>query len=129
MRGFRGAIEAAGVDGLHLPMTSPAQTLDAVVADGRTCVLVEEFADGVALAREAQARGLRVPADLSFVALGDPTRPAATELDFAGFRIPRREMGWQAVEVLSALLEGGPPAQRLLPCEAVAGATLAVAGA
>jgi DNA-binding LacI/PurR family transcriptional regulator len=129
LRGFTAAVGEAGADGSHLTITSPAEVLDAVIAAGRTCVFVEEFADGVALAREAETRGLRVPADLSFVALGDPTRPAATDLDFTGFRIPRREMGWQAVEVLSALLEGGPPAQRLLPCESVAGATLAVARA
>jgi DNA-binding LacI/PurR family transcriptional regulator len=89
-------------------------------------VVVEEFADGVALAQLATARGLRVPEDLSFVALGDPTRPAATDIDFTGYRIPRREMGWQAVEVLTAILEGTTTVtQRILPCEPVAGATLA----
>jgi LacI family transcriptional regulator len=128
MRGFTAAVAAAGADGRHL--TAGADTLDIIIAEKRTCVFVEEFADGVVLAREAEARGLRVPADLSFVALGDPTRPAATDIDFTGFRIPRREMGWQAVEVLSELLEGGGGRrQRLLPCEPVAGATLAVARA
>jgi hypothetical protein len=39
-------------------------------------------------------------------------------------------MGWQAVEVLSGLLEGAEKRpQRLLPCEPVVGATLAVAHA
>jgi len=60
------------------------------------------------------------------VALGDPTRPAATDIDFTGYRIPRREMGWQAVEVLAAMLEGTTAVtQRILPCEPVAGGTLA----
>jgi hypothetical protein len=40
-------------------------------------------------------------------------------------------MGWQAVEVLAGVLDGTTTTglQRLLPCEAVAGATLAVARA
>ena len=127
LRGFREATAAAGVEGVHLP---PAGGLEEVLQRGCTCVFVEEYADGAALAAEARRRALRVPADLSFVALGDPTRPVSTDLDFTGFRIPRREMGSQAVEVLSALLDSpGEPAQRLLPCEPVAGATLAVAHA
>jgi DNA-binding LacI/PurR family transcriptional regulator len=127
-RGFTAAVAEAGADGLHLAMGDGV--LDTVIEQKRTCVFVEEYADGVALARAAEARGVRVPEDLSFVALGDPTRPAATDIDFTGFRIPRREMGWQAVEVLSEVLEGGGARrQRLLPCEPVAGATLAVAGA
>jgi DNA-binding LacI/PurR family transcriptional regulator len=127
MRGFTAAVAETGTDGRHL--TAP--DLDAIIADERTCVFVEEFADGVALARQAAERGLRVPEDLSFVALGDPTRPAATDIDFTGFRIPRRDMGWQAVEVLAAVLEGTADVQtqRILPCEPVAGTTLAAARA
>ena len=127
MRGFTEAVAEAGVDGRHLT----ALDLDTIIADERTCVFVEEFADGVALAGHAAERGLRVPEDLSLVALGDPTRPAATDIDFTGFRIPRRDMGWQAVEVLAALLEGGTGtgSQRILPCEPVTGTTLAAARA
>lgn len=126
-RGFAAAVTEAGVDGRHLTgVNEPAAVLDAICADGRTCVFVEEFADGAVLAELAASRGLRVPGDLSFVALGDPTRPAATDIDFTGYRIPRREMGWQAVEVLTAILEGTTTVtQRILPCEPVAGATLA----
>jgi DNA-binding LacI/PurR family transcriptional regulator len=127
LRGFREAVAEAGVEGVHIPA---AAGMDELVRLDRTCVFVEEYADGVALVADAGRRGLRVPQDLSVVALGDPTRPVSTELDLTGFRIPRRDMGWQAVEVLSALLDSsGEPTQRLLPCEAVAGATLAVARA
>lgn len=123
MRGFR----SVAPEGRHLPIPD----LDAILADATTCVFVEEFADGVALAQHAAERGLRVPEDLSIVTLGDPTRPAATDIDFTGFRIPRKQMGWQAVEVLSGLLEGpgNVTTQRILPCEPVAGTTLAVARA
>jgi LacI family transcriptional regulator len=135
---FRTAVAETGVDGRQLTFsdsTAPA-VLDAILEDGRTCVFVKEFADGVALVEEAGKRGLRVPEDLSFVALGDPSRPAATDIDFTGFRIPRREMGWQAVQVLTAILEGRPGGaaagtelQRILPCEPVPGMTLAAAHA
>lgn len=120
---FKGfAAEAA--DGVHLREVD----LDVIIGTGATCVFVEEYADGVALVRQAEDRGLRVPDDLSFVALGDPTRPAVTDREFTGYRIPRREMGWQAVELLSEILEGRPKGvQRLLPCEPVPGVTLAVA--
>ena len=132
LRGFREAADDAGVEGVHLTTAdadAPA-VLDDILQGDYTCVFVEEYADGAALAAAAGHRGLRVPDDLSFVALGDPTRPVDTDLDFTGFRIPRRDMGWQAVEVLSAILNSsGEPTQRLLACEAVTGETLAVARA
>jgi LacI family transcriptional regulator len=107
---------------------TPAVMLDALVAAGVTAVLVEEFADGVALAAVARERGLDIPGDLSVLTLGDPTRPAPTDLDFSGYRIPRREMGRQATEVLTALIAGEvsrADARRLLPCAPVEGVTLA----
>ncbi len=125
-RGFTTATEEAGITGVHIRFS--AQALSEVREQRCTAVFLEEFADGALLAEEASKAGLRVPEDLSFVTLGDPTRPASTDLDFTGYRIPRRAMGWQAVEVLSAILDGtGGEIQRLLPCEPVAGATLAVA--
>lgn len=124
-QGFVTATEEAGITGVHIRFS--AETLTDVRAQGCTAIFAEEYADGVLLAEEAAGLGLRVPEEISFVALGDPTRPASTDLDFTGYRIPRREMGWQAVEVLSAILDGtGGEIQRLLPCEPVAGATLAV---
>lgn len=121
--GFTSAALETKADGRHL--TTP--DLDAILDDERTCVFLEDFADAVALARQATDRGLRIPDDLSMVTLGDPTRAAPTGIEFTGFRIPRRDMGWQAVEVLSGLLEDDPAMeiQRLLPCEPVAGTTLA----
>nr|MDT0658546.1 LacI family DNA-binding transcriptional regulator [Micromonospora sp. DSM 115978] len=132
MRGFQAAVTETGVSGRHEPVAdrSAADLLDALLTARVTAAFVEEYADGAAIAGLARERGLRIPGDLSILALGDPTRPAPADLDFTGFRIPRRQMGWQAVEVLTALLAG--PAdrsagvvQRLLPCELVAGTTLA----
>lgn len=130
MRGFTGAVGETGVAGEHhrMPPAGPGTLLDGLLAGGVTAVFMEEYADGAALVEAARERGLAVPADLSIVAMGHPTRPAVSDLDFSGFRIPRREMGWRAVELLTALIEEvAEPAtrQQLLPCELVDGATLA----
>jgi LacI family transcriptional regulator len=125
MRGFSG--EAGNA--IHTTDVS-ASALDALLAAGVTALFVEEPADAVALVGLARARGLAVPDDLSVLTLGDPVRPIdgdpADRRDFTGFSIPRRAMGWQAVEVLTAVLEGDTAdLQRLLPCEPVPGSTLA----
>jgi DNA-binding LacI/PurR family transcriptional regulator len=127
-RGFVAAVREAGVAGRRVPVEdrSPAELLDSLLATGVTAALVEEYADGVAIADVARRRGLDIPRDLSILALGDPTRPADTDIEFTGFRIPRRRMGWAAVEVLTAMLEGDETGiQHLLACEAVPGTTLA----
>jgi LacI family transcriptional regulator len=127
-RGFDTGVAVAGAEGAHVTIADrkPDEVLDELIARGVTAALLEEYADGVALTRSACARGLAVPGDLSVVTLGDPTRPATSDIEFTGFRIPRREMGWQAVEVLTGLLEGkDAPTQRMLPCEIVDGVTLA----
>jgi DNA-binding LacI/PurR family transcriptional regulator len=127
-RGFIAAVRHAGVTGQHEPVEdrSPAELLDSLLSTGVTAALVEEYADGVAIADIARDRGLTIPRDLSILTLGDPTRPADSDIEFTGFRIPRSQMGWAAVEVLMALLEGNTTAtQRLLACEPVDGSTLA----
>ncbi|MEV4170541.1 LacI family DNA-binding transcriptional regulator [Nonomuraea sp. NPDC049709] len=123
---FRGFAESVP-EPLRLSPGEPADMVERVLAAGVTAVLAEEYADGVALTDLLGKRGVSVPGDLSVLTLGDPTRPAPTDIDFTGFRIPRREMGRQAVEELTELIEGGEPVQRLLPCEYAEGATLAPA--
>jgi LacI family transcriptional regulator len=127
-RGFLAAVERAGVAAHREPVgdRAPDELLTSLLTAGATAALVEEYADGVAIANAARERGLEIPRDLSILALGDPTRPADTDLDLTGFRIPRRRMGWAAVELLTALLEGThTETQRLLACEPVPGRTLA----
>ncbi len=122
---LRGFESAAPETARRLPAIEPG-TLDRLTAEGVTAVFLEEPADVAAVSAWAAERGLRIPADLSVVALGDPTRPVSIDLDATGFTIPRRDMGLQAVEVLDALLEGTETrAQRLLPCELHDGSTLA----
>ncbi|MEU7866971.1 LacI family DNA-binding transcriptional regulator [Dactylosporangium sp. NPDC049140] len=115
--GFDRGVAAAGVDSVHLP----ADDLGAVLSSGATVVFAEEHSDGVALAGEIRA------SDVSIITLGQPTRHVTdpTGTQFTGFAIPRREMGAQALEVLTALIDGTKTRrQRLLPCELIPGTTL-----
>ncbi len=132
-RGFREAVAQAGVYGGHYTPTASgelerdiAAVLDAALAAGVTAVVAEEHADGVALFELARSRGVQ----LSVATLGEPTRAALpTAVEFTSLRIPRQAMGAQAVEVLTALIEGtASDAQRLLPCEVVPGETLSERG-
>lgn len=126
-RGFREAVAASGVYGGHYEQArDTAAVLDAAVAAGITAVVAEEHADGVALFELARSRGVA----LSVATLGEPTRAALpTAVEFTSLRIPRQAMGAQAVEVLTALIEGTPgERQRLLPCEVVPGETLSERG-
>ncbi|MEU0557328.1 LacI family DNA-binding transcriptional regulator [Dactylosporangium sp. NPDC006015] len=120
LRGFFSAGPAAVV---HLPPPSTGW-LDAIGRERLTAVFLEEYADAVALVAAARERGLEVPGDLSVVALGEPSGLAPVDGSITGLRIPRREMGWQAVDQLTETIEGGGAVQRLLPCTVHPGATL-----
>ncbi|WP_432837639.1 LacI family DNA-binding transcriptional regulator [Dactylosporangium sp. CA-092794] len=118
--GFDRGMAATGATGPHLPVGDPAAVARRLAGERVTAVFAEEHSDGVALAAVAGE-------DLSIVTLGQPTRhvtdPTGTE--FTGFAIPRREMGAQALEVLTALIDGTETElQRLLPCALVEGTTL-----
>ncbi|WP_230689377.1 LacI family DNA-binding transcriptional regulator [Catellatospora paridis] len=137
-RGAHARDEQAAGDTAASPLTSSAAgdtatvvrdtaaVLDAALAAGVTAVIAEEHADGVALFELARERGVA----LSVATLGEPTRAALpTAVEFTSLRIPRQAMGAQAVEVLTALIEGTPgDRQRLLPCEVVPGETLSERG-
>jgi DNA-binding LacI/PurR family transcriptional regulator len=122
LRGFRAA---AGARAMQLPGSDPAALLDELLARKITAVFVEERADAIGLLAAAAARGLDVPTDLSVVALGDSTRPVASDREFSGFHVPRRAMGLRAVELLEGILSGtATERQLLLPCELTEGTTL-----
>ncbi|MGZ0150648.1 LacI family DNA-binding transcriptional regulator [Kribbella sp. WER1] len=124
MRGFR---DAAGARAPHVPTTdrSPGEVLDDLLDRKITAAFVEERADAIALYAAAAERGVDVPGDLSVVTLGDATRPAASDLDFSGFHVPRRAMGLRAVDLLEAILSGtATERQLLLPCDLTDGITL-----
>ncbi|MEV4570286.1 LacI family DNA-binding transcriptional regulator [Nonomuraea sp. NPDC049419] len=121
--GFLAAVTGLGVESVRVRPDRPG-LLDAVRATEATAAFFEEQADAVVFMRAAAERGLAVPEDLSVVTLGSATRPVHTDIDFAGFLIPRREMGRRAVELLTKVLETGGAPQELLPCELIEGSTL-----
>jgi DNA-binding LacI/PurR family transcriptional regulator len=124
LRGFR---SAAGARAPHVPTAdrSPGEVLDDLLDRRITAAFVEERADAIALYAAAAERGVDVPGELSVIALGDSTRPVASDLDFSGFHVPRRAMGLRAVELLEAILSGTRTDQQvLLPCELTDGITL-----
>ncbi|WP_329003765.1 LacI family transcriptional regulator [Kribbella sp. NBC_00709] len=122
---LHGFHQVAGHKALVLPTGQPQQLLDLLLERKITAVFVEERADAVALLGAATARGIDVPGDLSVVALGDSTRPVASDVDFSGFHVPRRAMGLRAVELLESILSGTATSQQvLLPCELTEGTTL-----
>ncbi|WP_238019137.1 LacI family DNA-binding transcriptional regulator [Dactylosporangium sp. AC04546] len=117
LKGFAEACLSTGADGVH------HTRLDQAVRGDFTAILLEEPADAGEAIRALEHHGTP---EVSVVALGEPTRrtttPAPREL--TRFRTPRREMGWQAADDLTALVNGAPARQRLLPCELVDGVTL-----
>lgn len=117
---YQGFCEATrDLPAIKLTPDNPAE----VLITRTTAVFVESYADGVTIAAAARRCGLAVPEDLSILTLGGPSLPQAGPT-LSGFSTPYREMGQAAIQALIALLEGGPPTQRLLPCHPTEGTTL-----
>ncbi|OLV16937.1 LacI family DNA-binding transcriptional regulator [Deinococcus marmoris] len=72
----------------------------------------------------AQQSNWTWPGDFGFAVLGDPIYQTVLPEGWAHFQIPRMDMGRQAIQVLSALLDGDHPPSRCLPCRWVAGTSL-----
>ncbi|MGI5181939.1 LacI family DNA-binding transcriptional regulator [Dactylosporangium sp. CA-152071] len=121
LRGFADACLAAGVHATHQLRWTPQ--------DDVTAIFLEEPADAAELITNLRDHGRDVPGDVSVVVLGEPTRAGATPppLDVTRFRTPRSEMGRQAVDHLTELVNGAQGRQTLLACELVAGETLKTA--
>ena len=100
-RGYRRAMTGAGLQPVALdePDMNSGELLDSLREGGVTAAVVSsDLAEPLLTA--AQARGLSVPGDLSIARLGDPERPEQREIDWTGFRIPRQEMGAEALRIV-----------------------------
>lgn len=127
LHGFEAAAQRGDVSFIREQVQGrdPADILDALLLADVTVAFFEEMADAIAAMTVARARNLSIPGDLSFVALGDPTRPIDIDPDLTSFRIPREEMGRRAVASLAAILDGDVvKRQLLLPCAMNEGSTL-----
>lgn len=101
-----------------------AALVHAAMGRGVTGLLFENehlATDWVALAEQSNWTW---PRDFGFAVLGDPIYQAVLPEGWAHFQIPRVAMGRQAVQVLSALLDGDAPTSRCLPCHWMAGTSL-----
>lgn len=98
----------------------------ALLDAGVTLLLAETFDHALAVERIFGARGGRVPDDLSVAVLGTPMDAGLAVEKWTRLRIPREEMGREAVKTLVGLLDGTltAPVQITLPCEVIAGTTL-----
>lgn len=99
-------------------------------ADGVTALLaLPEVAAG--LHNAIVKLGLRIPEDISVARLGEPERPALTEPDWSGFRVPRIEMGEAALRIvlqqLSPTERWDAEKQVTVPCQIVTGSTIGAA--
>jgi DNA-binding LacI/PurR family transcriptional regulator len=143
-RGYHEGVAALDLPPVVLtPGAAPDETLDEARRLGATAILVENGEVAEALLSAATVAGTRVPADLSLAVLGDrfdglprtvPRGGGApvSAAPWTSFRIPRREMGAQAMRLLSRMLDGAvddDDRQVLLPCPLVAGATVAAPAA
>lgn len=128
--GFRAARERHDVDtdGLVLPVEETGPTPDEVrqlLDRGATAFVSHESVVAVRVIELLAGLGVDVPGDASVAALNDPP-DTYTGPELTCFRIPRREMGAKAVELLveriSAVDEVAPAAVSL-PCTFAAGET------
>lgn len=94
--------------------------------EGATAYLAEDDRIAGQLDEAIQMLGKRVPDDLSYAVLGDPLTVSEGQPDWAYFKIPREEMGRQAVRLLIDLISspGLDPAQITMPCTFVSGGTI-----
>ncbi len=93
--------------------------------EGVTAFLVEDDSLAMDLAVHAAQLHKQAPRDFSYAVLGDPLSPIATHPDWTMFKIPRQDMGKQAVEVLLNILNDPSQSliQKTLPCTFVPGTT------
>jgi DNA-binding LacI/PurR family transcriptional regulator len=136
LRGFESALGATGVSAAAaqpLRISSSdvkADVLRSIVSGGATALLVEAPEGAQTVFTAAADAGVDVPSQLSIAVLGDDpagSNPAAGAEAWSGFRLPREEMGHQAVQLLLEVLETtqGEVENRVLPCVAVDGLTVA----
>lgn len=97
---------------------------------GVTGFIAENDQLALRLLELAAACGLRCPDDFSLAVLGDPLSMVENRYQWTTFKIPRREMGREAIrlliERLTGAVEDSLPARVILPCQFVPGNTVSV---
>lgn len=102
--------------------------LQALMVHGVTAVVAENDSLTRRVMQVAEQSGVNIPDELSLAILGDPFSSEPLGRDLTTFKIPRREMGTGAVELLVRMLEpreSAAPQRVTLPCAFYAGSTVA----
>lgn len=117
--------------GLPVPRPTASQDrdyafVDGSLRDGATAFIVEPPVSLSAIVDRIEATGRRVPLDISVAMMGDPASPEPRLVDWSGYRLPKRELGVRAVEVLVQLMAepSGDPIQLQFECPDTPGATI-----
>lgn len=127
--GYREAMQDAG----RKPMLfnseafSAEEAVNVIRSNGVTAAVLGADYRAEEIREIAAAQGLEVPGDLSIAILGQPTSALSEEEIWTGFRIPREEMGREALNLLARRIAREPELelQQLLPCTFVEGETVA----
>lgn len=133
LAGFRRALADVPDAGDEVVVSpSAAEALAAVRASAASVVFVEDPAQAQTLVESLEREGVRVPDDLSVVALGSREGGDTGRIDLTRLVAPRAELGAVAVRLLWRLVNDPaavPLEERrsLLACRVVVGATLAPA--
>ena len=107
--------------------TIDAARLRGWLDEGVTALAVAQMPAALHIRAVAEADGLRVPGDLSLVALGKADDPTVDHQGIDTFLIPHREMGAQAVSLLARMLTEPDAAfsrQITIPCTPASGRTI-----
>jgi DNA-binding LacI/PurR family transcriptional regulator len=107
------------------------ETLRKLRQAGATAIIAENDQIALRVLSVADSLGLHCPDDFSLAVLGDPLSMIDTRYTWTTFKIPRREMGREAMRLLIKLLSGESddplPYRTVLPCQFVPGNTVSVA--
>ncbi|XVQ07590.1 LacI family DNA-binding transcriptional regulator [Spirillospora sp. CA-255316] len=125
--GYRTTMREAGLRPVAFDSAelTAAEIVDLATDNRLTGLVLAEGHRAEDIRAAAAARGLAIPSDLSVAILGPPEVPITQSLAWTGFRIPRGDMGRQAVALLTDLIAGtAGERHRLLPCATEPGETV-----
>jgi DNA-binding LacI/PurR family transcriptional regulator len=125
LRGYEEALTAAGIDIDSVPIieafndrkgapAGAAMLLD--TAPNITAIVAMSDVLGLAAIKEARARGLAVPGDLSVIGYDDVAEAATSEPPLTTIRQPIAEKGRLAARMI---FDPGPPRKEVLPVELI----------
>lgn len=103
--GYRQAMRAHGLPLRFVDVHDVPAAAEEITDRRLTSILVAPESSPEELADELESRGLRVPADLSMLLLGQPHHPLHRGRTWSGFVVPREEMGARALVLLSRIVD------------------------